>query len=350
MLCCNLTALNAQHSIPEFLNERSYTGGDFPVDESLVTGQVETLFEHSEPPFQPRSGEASSYEKSMPDDTPDPGASVPIDDACLFWIIVSTVYGIKIFFKKRKETLPLRDFAFKSKRTALFLSILIFFSFPSFSGNDYSFSFTADLGAAYLYGDVAGINRASTAFDDLKPEHIRYMLGGGIRHKINKRFSHKTGFAYGYFVAGERENTRLNYRGYAYTTQIYQLLWQPEFTFLSIQNGRAYLFSGTGIAHSSSKPTGSAVRSTDKFRSTEIAALTLFGSGYEMVLSERFSLGTEIVCYYYFSDFVDGISTKFSTSNDVAVAVLFSFSYRIFKDNGLYAVKRGTEKGYKCDW
>ncbi len=269
MLCCSKIVLNAQFSISDFLSEQSYTGGDFPVDESLVTYHIESPFDYGDSPFQLRSSEVSSNEENMPNDTPDPGASVPIGDACLFGIIVSTLYILKIFLKKKKRIRQLRDFTFlvfKSKRTVSFLFILTFFPLLSFSGSEYSFSLTATPGAAYLYGDVAGINRISTSFDDLKPEHIRYILGGGIRHKVNKCFSHKAGFAYGHFVADERKNTRLSYRGYAYSTQLCQLWWQPEFTFLNTKNSGMYLFSGIGIAHSSSKLTGSPIRPADKFK------------------------------------------------------------------------------------
>jgi len=339
MLCGNVVVLNAQSFISDFLSEDSYINGAYPVDESLISYSFENHFDYDELYFQLRSSEGII--ENMNGDTPDPG-TVPIDDIYWFWIAATALYGFKIFHKKKGEIKP--------KRNVIFLSALVLIPLPLFSGNEYSFSLSANPSTAYLYGDVAGINRVSTSFDDLKLKHIRYMLGGGIRHKVNRHFSHKINFAYGHFVADERKNTRLSYRGYAYNTQLCQLWWQPELTLLNIQNNKAYLFTGIGIAHSSSKLTGSPIRPTDRFKSKETAALTPFGVGYETALSERFSLGAEIVCYYYFSDFIDGISTQFSSHNDVVGAVLFSFSYKIFKDNGLYSKKGGARKPYKCGW
>ena len=243
----------------------------------------------------------------------------------------------------------------REKRILSFLFLLFFslqlFAQISFSTREYSVSISATPGAAYLYGDVAGINRVSSTFGDLKFQHIRYMLGGGVRHKVNKIFSHKVGFAYGRFVADEKEDTHLSYRGYAYDVQLYQLWWQPELTLLRTKNSGTYLFSGIGIAHSSSKMTGAPVRPQDRFKGSETAALTPFGIGYEVALSPRFSLSTEVVCYYYYSNFIDGVATEYSRSNDVVGAVLLSFSYKFPNGNDSSSKGGGHYKNrYKCVW
>jgi len=239
----------------------------------------------------------------------------------------------------------------------LFLPLfsLPLFAQPSFSTNKHSslsVNISATSGVAYLYGDVAAIKRASSTFEDLRFQHVRYMLGGGIRHKANVFFSHKIGFAYGHFVADEKEDTHLSYRGYAYDVQLYQLWWQPEFTVLRTKNSRIYLFSGIGIVHSFAEMTGEPVRPQDTFKESETAALMPVGIGYEVDLSRRFSLGTEVVCYYYFSNYIDGIATKYSKSNDVAGAILFSFSYKIYDGNGSSSrTGKGLHKStYKCVW
>ncbi len=346
MLCGCIVVLNAQSFIPDFLNEYSYIGEAYPSDEYLALYSIDNQFNYEETCYQLRS---SGEHQIMGEDTPDPG-TVPIDDVYCFWIAAAMLCCFRLLFRGKKKTLCLcafMFFTFKSKRIVLFLSFLPLFSF---SNSKYSFSLSVDPNVAYLYGDVAGVNQVSILFDDLKLKHIRYMLGGGIRQKINNRFSHKIGFAYGHFIAGERENTRLSYRGYAYNVRLCQLWWQPELTLLYLRNSGVYLFSGIGISHSSSKLTGSPIRLTDKFKGTETTALMPFGIGYETVLSKRWSLSTEVVCFYYFSDFIDGISTRFSSYNDIVGAVLFSVSYKISKDTGLYSKDRKTEKRYKCDW
>jgi hypothetical protein len=223
------------------------------------------------------------------------------------------------------------------KRILIFLFSLFFslqlFAQMLFSTGEYSLSLTASAGAAYLYGDVAGIERVSSIFTDLKFQDVRYMIGGGVRHTPNKYFSHKLGFAYGYFTANEKEDTRSSNRGYAYKAQLWQLWWQPELTLFRTKNTKTYTYTGIGVVHSSSRMTGAPIRPADTFKGSEVAALMPFGVGYEVALSRRISLGAEVVCYYYFSDFIDGITTPFSRSNDAVGAVLLSFSYKIFKDH-----------------
>ena len=245
-----------------------------------------------------------------------------------------------------------------TKRILIFL-FLPFFSLQLFAqksglSDEYTgVSLVFSPGVAYLYGDVAGSNGFSSTFD-MQPRHTRYMIGGGVRHRLNTALSHKVAFAYGAFTASEKENTRLEFRGYATETQLLQFWWRPEFTVWRPQegNGGLYIYTGIGFASSSSKMTGAPIRPTDRFKPSATAVMWPFGIGYEASLTSRISLGGEIACYYYYSDFIDGIQSVYSTSNDVVGAVLVSLSYNLSNNNKTsdgkvtYKRKRGIYDGW----
>ena len=179
------------------------------------------------------------------------------------------------------------------------------------------------------------------------------MLGGGILHRYNETFSHRINFAFGNFTAFDNEGTRLERRGYGYDTQLFQAWWQPEFTLLKnpSRTGGLYLFSGVGLVHSKSNLKGSPLRPYDLVKKTETALLVPLGIGYRAAVSENITLGVEAVAYYYFSDYIDGVSTKWSSDNDAVGAVLLTFSYKIFGGDGEKKPKRVKIKNtFKCSF
>lgn len=204
---------------------------------------------------------------------------------------------------------------------------------------------------AYLYGDVAGIKSKYFAFEDLKFEHVRYMISAGFRHNINHRFGYSANIAFGDFTAYE-EDTRMDYRRYGYRSHLFQVVIQPEVTILRgyIKNTPYwwYGFVGIGVVHSKSKLTYAPIRPNDVFKPKETTGVASGGLGFGINVTPRVMVGTEMTAFYYFSDYIDGIYVpKWSKHNDVIGAMFFYVSYRF---NGGSRGNGYNNRGYKCNW
>ncbi|MDR1584571.1 MAG: hypothetical protein LBS07_00145 [Prevotellaceae bacterium] len=71
------------------------------------------------------------------------------------------------------------------------------------------------------------------------------------------------------------------------------------------------------------------IRSGDTYKSGVTAPMLPLGIGYHAKIN-RLSFGAELGIHYAFTDFIDGISTRYSKYNDVLAFLTFTLSYQIF--------------------
>lgn len=189
-----------------------------------------------------------------------------------------------------------------------------------------------EVGGAYLFGDVGGSMRQPIfGVEDLVFEHvtIAYSIGFRFRHRLTDNFGYRISLQRNNF-SGSDEGSRLYYRGYIFEATISKATLQIEYNFLSRENFWLYAFSGGGVAHSSINHTGAPIRPQDSHRTEVTAPFISLGVGAEHRLSRRSTIGLEIGTHYFFSNYIDGLSTFYSRSNDVISFVMINFSYSIF--------------------
>jgi hypothetical protein len=197
-------------------------------------------------------------------------------------------------------------------------------------------------GPGYLFGDIGGSpdpkNFMGATDWVIKDTRTYWGLGSQIIFPGN--FGLRANFNTGSFV-GDDMRSRNIHRGWSYSTNIYEGTLQGMFVFLGGTDevgGRhmVYGFLGIGYFYSTANFAGSlANRLEDPFRridlikSNEFNTSIPFGVGYQFRIDSKWSVGAEFAIHYYLSDFVDGISTAYSRSEDVISALNLTVTYNI---------------------
>jgi hypothetical protein len=189
-------------------------------------------------------------------------------------------------------------------------------------------------GPAYLYGDVggkqlSGLFKAST----LNPKSTRNFISLGYRYIFPNNLSLRFNALYGSFV-GTDSLTILQARKYNFTSNVLEISFQGEWFIIGSNYGyynnephSLYVFAGAGNVTYMPTLTGNS-RMEDVIKTeTGNAPIIPFGIGYEYYIGNGFSLGSEFAFRYAFSDFLDGLKTPYSNSNDLLVNLNFTVSY-----------------------
>lgn len=236
------------------------------------------------------------------------------------------------------------------KKTGIYLTIIIIFTLSTWDvysqkrngryGHDLPGVFSimlSGVGPAYLFGDVGGKVLAVPFLgaEDWDAKNTRFFYSIGLRHLFPNNFGLKANVGYGKF-SGTDEGTS-NPRGYSFTSDITEFSVQSEYTLLGGPYSRVrtpntlYVFAGAGIL--SYRPTlvrAGGIRSTDIQGSGGLTPVMPFGIGYQYKFNDNFAIGSEFGWRYTFSDFLDGLITPDSKSNDVLSNLNFTFTYRIY--------------------
>lgn len=194
------------------------------------------------------------------------------------------------------------------------------------------------VGPAYLFGDVGGkvqdqMFLGNTDWDMAK---TRFLYSIGFRQLFPNNFGLKATLAYGQF-AGTDEGTSNPTRGYSFTSDITELSIQSEYTLYGGPYSKVhtpsllYVFAGAGVL--SYRPNlirDGGPRPTDIIETDGLTPVMPFGIGYQYQVSPRFAIGAEFGWRYTFTDFLDGVSTINSRSNDVLSNLNFTFTYKVY--------------------
>ena len=223
------------------------------------------------------------------------------------------------------------------QKTSTLLLFLILFLIPCNAKNglirelnDDAFIIVGAAGASFCFGDVGGSasEQELLGLSDLVFPNIQYMVSIGFRTIFSDRWGAKLSF-FNTPAKSIDKSSRNNDRRFELNARILGLDAQAEYYFWKTNNNSAYLFSGIGVANSQIKFKGDP-RPDDSYKSKVTTPFIPIGIGYNYQL-EKFLLGAELGVKYMFSDYIDGVTTKYSKQNDVISYFTFSVSYRILQ-------------------
>jgi hypothetical protein len=202
-------------------------------------------------------------------------------------------------------------------------------------GSGYSI-LTMGVGPAYLFGDVGGKKLTGlvkgTTFN---MNSTRNFVTFGYRYIFPNNLSLRANILYGNFV-GEDDGTNLQSRGYVFKSRIFETSVQGEWFILGgpLKDFRnaphsLYIFAGAGNINYLPTLTGNN-RDFDEIKlQIGNAPIIPFGLGYELSIGNGISIGSELAFRYAFSDFLDGLRTPYSKSNDLLVNFNITLSYNL---------------------
>lgn len=222
------------------------------------------------------------------------------------------------------------------------------------SSNDKLFDGTINLvasafGPGFLYGDIGGSSgpKSLLGLSDWNVADTRVYWGLGSNILFPSNVGVKVDLHYGTFRGSDVSARNGGHRAWSYTSTIFEGTLQGMVVLFGgpyDPRGKShmlYLFGGVGQMMSIAKVEGDLTNrdNADLISTGDIAPVIPFGIGYQFRASSNLSIGAEFTYHYVLSDFIDGIHSKYSKSEDLLAAANFTISYQ------LYGVECKT-----CEW
>ena len=221
-------------------------------------------------------------------------------------------------------------------------------------GNDVLFNGTvsimaAALGPSYLFGDIGGSSdpKSLLGATDWALANTRTYYGLGAHVIFPSNVGIKANINYGTFVSDDMNSRNSDHRSWSSTSTCLEgdleglvVLYGGPYDIKGSAH-MVYAFGGVGQIMSKSEFVGdfNTRKPGDLIRNTDIAPTIPFGIGYQYRASNSFLVGAEFTYHYALSDYIDGVHSKFSKSEDLIASFNFTLAYQ------LYGVECKT-----CEW
>lgn len=171
-------------------------------------------------------------------------------------------------------------------------------------------------------------------------------LNFNVKYRITEDVNVRLSLAYGFLHATDAKGSN-EARGYEATTSIFEPAILGEYYFIKNKSEASYLFNKGG-----GRAGGGIFQSLDFYVFTGIGGLNYsvkgnaklisyginpggftevipIGIGTTLVYSPDFNFGIELGGRYSFSDYLDGYSSQYSSSNDVYYFLNFTITYKM---------------------
>lgn len=204
------------------------------------------------------------------------------------------------------------------------------------------------LGTSHYFGDIGGAN-SSSSFNpaDLDIASTRPSVTLGMRYRFAERFAARGNFGFGMLHSSDVGSVNEN-RNYAFKTILLEMSGQLMFSIteekqvisysaMNMRQGlrkfnarpHIYAFAGIGGAYFSPKALDDLEGSGRFDNSSSIALSFPVGLGIRYPFSPRTWVGFELGGRITTSDYIDGFTSQYSSSNDVYYFSQFFVSYKL---------------------
>jgi len=210
------------------------------------------------------------------------------------------------------------------------------------------YELVAGIGPSFFFGDVGGFSQSENwlGLKDITFKQTRLDLNFNFKYRISQRFNARASFTYALFHATDIRGSNEN-REFEASMSSFEPALIGEYYFLKNKSETSYLFTrGKGIR------SRSLLRSLDFYAFTGIggliynikpnenlektgldtkgiAAIIPVGLGTTLIYSPDINFGLELGGRYAFSDYIDGYTSQYSSSNDVYYFFNFTFTYKL---------------------
>lgn len=209
------------------------------------------------------------------------------------------------------------------------------------------FEMVGGLGPSFFFSDIGGFSKKENVlgFKDLSFLQTRYNINVSGRYRILEDLNLRLSLSGGKLRASDERGSN-EQRKFESSTFIFEPVLLSEFFFIKNKNENSYLFAkgqagfrrfinsldvyaftGFGGALYS-------VKGNDKLVSANMetggfTTVIPVGAGANLIYSSDFNFGVEVGGRYSFSDYLDGYSSQYSSSNDVYYFLNFTFTYKM---------------------
>jgi hypothetical protein len=207
----------------------------------------------------------------------------------------------------------------------------------------------AGMGPTFLFSDIGGYSKDENilGIKDLSFSQTRFDLNFGFKYRITSDLNIRLSLSYGFLHASDARGSNED-RGYESATSIFEPALMGEYYFIKnkaessylFSKGRGsgirgffgsldfYVFSGIGGLSYSVTPNDKLAASPD-YKSGGFSAVIPVGLGATMVYSPEFNFGVELGGRYALTDYLEGYSSQYSSSNDVYYFLNFTITYKM---------------------
>lgn len=206
----------------------------------------------------------------------------------------------------------------------------------------------AGLGPSFLFSDIGGYSKSENflGIKDLILSQTRFDLNFSLKYRITTDFNVRLSLTYGFFHASDQKGSNEG-RDFESSTSIFEPALIGEYYFIKNKAESSYLFSkgrGSGLrgflgsldfyVFSGIGGLSYSVKGNDKltakgYDSGGFTAVIPVGIGSTLVYSPEFNFGVEIGGRYSFSDYLEGYTSQYSSSNDVYYFLNFTITYKL---------------------
>ncbi len=211
------------------------------------------------------------------------------------------------------------------------------------------YELSGGLGPTFFFGDVGGYTQGENILGIKDMTFLQTRINGDIsfKYRISQTVSARFSLSGGLLKATDERGSNEG-RGYEASTTFFQPALIGEYYFIKNRSENSYIFvsSGkrflstlfrsldffvfTGVGGMMYSVSGNdALESNPDFNSGGFAAVIPVGVGTNLVFSPNINFGVEFGGRYAFSDYLDGYTSQYSSSNDVYYFLNFVVTYKV---------------------
>lgn len=214
---------------------------------------------------------------------------------------------------------------------------------------------SAGLGPSFFFGDIGGFSKGENflGLKDITFLQTRVNYNIGVKYRILQNLNARLSLTSGLLKATDERGSNPG-RGFESSIKIFEPALLGEYYFIKNKSENSWRFSRgksqllqsllksldfyafTGFGGVSYSGTGNAGLLNTGFPSKGFTGVIPVGVGTSLIYSPDFNFGVEISGRYTFSDYIDGYTSQYSSSNDVYYFLNFTFTYKLLTGpNGL---------------
>ncbi|MGA1978226.1 MAG: hypothetical protein ABSG89_10280 [Bacteroidales bacterium] len=204
------------------------------------------------------------------------------------------------------------------------------------------------IGPSFFFGDIGGYSRSKDilGFRDLNFLQTRFDVNGSLRFRITREINVRLSLSGGMFSASDSRGSNED-RKFAVSTTFFEPVVIGEYYFIKNYAESNYLFIKqkggfslnlfksldfycfTGFGGLSYHVDGNAALAQHGYVKGGFTGVIPVGLGATLIYTPNINFGIEIGGRYPFTDYLDGYTSQYSTSNDVYYFLNFTVTYKL---------------------
>ncbi|HLP72695.1 MAG TPA: hypothetical protein VK155_07330 [Bacteroidales bacterium] len=209
------------------------------------------------------------------------------------------------------------------------------------------FEAVAGFGPSFFFGDVGGFSHGENilGFKDLTFLQTRYNVNASFKYRLTNDLNVRLSLSQAMLKATDTRGSNEN-RSYESKINIFEPALIGEFYFIKNKNESSWRFARgkrlfrsimssidvytfTGFGGAAYSVNSNDLLQNKNLKKSGFTPVIPIGVGANLIYSADLDFGVEVGGRYSFSDYIDGYTSQFSSSNDVYYFLDFTVTYKM---------------------